>query len=285
MRKSKRALALIMALTMSTAVWGCGNKDEKADSKKASDEPATSEDAAKPASTEKFYVYSWNTEVQDRLNYFKEKYPEDFKRIEYVNTGDSTTYQEKIDGLLGQPDVEEYPDLFAAEADYIKKYVNSDKTIAVKDLGITDDDMANMYEYTKEIPVDQRSGEVKGLSWQACPGSMMYRTDLAESLLGVKSPEEMQEKVKDWDTFLNTAREIKEKSGGATKILSGPDDASRVFLGAKTKPWVDQDSNFAIDDNVMKYIDIYKTLVEEELTNGTQQWSEQWNANLSLIHI
>lgn len=279
MRKSKRALALIMALTMSTAVWGCGEKKEET-SKEVKDTPKASEAAdKKEKSTEKFYVYSWNTEVQERLDFFKKKYPDEWNRIEYVNTGDSNTYQEKIDGLLGQPDAKEYPDLFAAEADYIKKYVNSDKTLAIEDLGITDGDTANMYEYTKVIPTDERSGKIKGLSWQACPGSMMYRTDLAESLLGVKTPEDMQAKVADWDTFLATAREINEKSGGKTKILSGPDDCSRVFLGSKTKPWVDKDSNFAIDDNVMKYMEIYKTLVTEKLTNDTSQWSEQWNAN------
>lgn len=287
MRKSKRALALIMALAMSTAVWGCGDNknNEKANSNDATEAPAATEeaaateDAATPASTEKFYVYSWNTEVEERLNFFKDKYPEDGARIEYVNIGDSSIYQEKIDGLLAQPDAEEYPDLFAAEADYIKKYVNSDNTLSVKDLGITDDDMANMYEYTLTIPTDQRSGDVKGLSWQACPGSMMYRTDLAESLLGAKTPEDVQEYVKDWDTFVETARTIKEKSNGATKILSGPDDCSRVFLGNKEKAWVDADSNFSVDDKVLQYMDVYKTLVDEDLTNNTSQWTEQWNAN------
>jgi len=139
--------------------------------------------------------------------------------------------------------------------------------------------ISGMYEYTLTIPTDQRNNSVKGLSWQAAPGSMMYRADLAESLLGVKTPEEMQEKVKDWDSFLATAREISEKSSGATKILSGPDDVSRVYLSNKSTAWVDEQSNFVIDDKVLEYMDMYKTLVEEGLTNNTTQWTEQWNAN------
>jgi len=169
--------------------------------------------------------------------------------------------------------------MFAAEADYIKKYVNSDNTIPVSDLGITEDDLSKMYEYTLTIPTDQRNNTVKGLSWQACPGSMMYRTDLAKKFLGVDSPEAMQEKVKDWDSFLAAAREVKEKSGGKTKMLSGPDDIQRVFLGAKTEAWVDESQNFNIDQKVLDYMDTYKTLVQEDLTNGTEQWTEQWNAN------
>lgn len=283
MRKSKRALALIMALAMSTAIWGCGNNNENA-STDASDEPVASTEASTSAdtsstSTEKFYVYSWNTELQKRLEYFKTADPDAWSRIEYINIGDSTIYQEKIDALLAQPDAKEYPDMFAAEADYIKKYVNSDNTIAVTDLGITDADTANMYDYTLTIPTDQRNNTVKGLSWQACPGSFMYRSDLADTLLGVKTPEEMQELVKDWDTFLNTARTVNEKSGGATKMLSGPDDVSRVYLSNKTNAWVDADSNFVIDDKVLEYMDTYKTLADEKLTNDTSQWTEQWNAN------
>lgn len=281
MRKSKRALALIMALTMSTALFACGKDDKKAPTEESKEPAATTEASkdAKPASTEKFYVYSWNTELQDRLKYFKEAYPDDFARIQYVNIGDSTIYQEKIDGLLGQPDAKEYPDLMATEADYIKKYVNSDQTLAVTDLGITEDDMKNMYDYTLTIPTDQRNNSVKGLSWQAAPGSMMYRTDLAKTLLGVDSPEAMQEKVKDWDSFIKTAEEVNEKSGGKTKMLSGPDDVQRAFLGNKENAWVGSDQKFVIDQKVLDYMDTYKKLVEEKLTNGTEQWTEQWNAN------
>jgi alanyl-tRNA synthetase len=37
----------------------------------------------------------------------------------------------------------------------------------------------------------------------------MYRADLAEQYLGVTTPEEFQEKVADWDTFMDTAAELK----------------------------------------------------------------------------
>ena len=63
MRKSKRALALIMALAMSTAVWGCGDNSKNAGSNDATEEPAATQEAAAteeastPASTEKFYIY------------------------------------------------------------------------------------------------------------------------------------------------------------------------------------------------------------------------------------
>ncbi|SFR63474.1 hypothetical protein [Anaeromicropila populeti] len=287
MKRFKKSLALLLVVIMAVSAWGCKKDDDKTSTDPTaevtesaaaeSEEPAASEEVS--TSTEPFYIYSWNTELEDRLQYFKDKYPEYTDRIQYVNIGDSAIYQEKIDGLLGSPDSAEYPDLFALEADYIKKYVNSDYTLDVADLGITADDYANQYAYTLTIPTNQSTGAIQALSWQACPGSMMYRRSLAKTYLGTDEPDKVQEFVSDWDKFFETARTINEKSGGATKILSGNDDIVKVYLATKTKPWVDENSVFSIDDNMLAYFDAYKTLEEEDLTNKTSQWTEQWNAN------
>ena len=45
MRKSKRALALIMALAMTTSLYACGNKNDNASSNNAIDEPAATPDS------------------------------------------------------------------------------------------------------------------------------------------------------------------------------------------------------------------------------------------------
>lgn len=240
---------------------------------------ASSGDAA--ASGDKFYIYSWNTELGERLEFVYEKYPEIKDRIEYVNVGDSAIYQEKIDQLLQTPDAEDYPDMIAFEAGYIMKYTNSDFTIPVTDCGITDADMAEMYPYTITIATDQRNQSVKGLSWQACPGAFTYRTDLAESLLGVKTPEEMQAKIDTWDKFLDTAREIKEKSGDATRILSSNGDVVNTFMSNKTEPWVSSDGVFHMDPAMEEYMDVVQVLESEDLTQKTTQWSDEWNAGAS----
>jgi multiple sugar transport system substrate-binding protein len=44
------------------------------------------------------------------------------------------------------------------------------------DVGLSDADVANMYQYTKDIcTVD---GKLKAVSWQATPGLYAYRRDL-----------------------------------------------------------------------------------------------------------
>ena len=299
--KKKLLSALLSTAMVASLLVGCGsdgaannssNDAAPADNAAASTDNNTqaapadntaadtsSSDAA--ASGDKFYIYSWNTELQERLAFVFEANPGMEERIEYVNVGDSAVYQEKIDQLLQTPDAEDYPDMIAFEAGYIMKYTNSDFTIPVTDCGLTDADLSEMYPYTITIATDQRDGSLKGVSWQACPGAFTYRTDLAESILGVKSPEEMQAKIDSWDKFLDTAREIKEKSGDATRILSSNGDVVNTFMSNKTEPWVTSDAVFHMDPAMEEYMDVVKVLEQEDLTQKTTQWSDEWNAGPS----
>lgn len=268
--KRKLIIELLIVAMVSALLVGCGNTVTTDDVTTTEDKTVTVEDP--------FYIYSWNTELGDRLEYVYEKYPEIKDRVVYVNIGDGYIYQEKIDSLLATPDAKEYPDMMAIEAGYIMKYTNSDYTLPVTDLGLTDVDLAEMYPYTLTIATDQRNNQLKGVSWQACPGSYMYRRSLAEKYLGTSDPAEVQEYVKDWDTFLDTARTIKEKSCGATKILSSNDDVQNVFWSNKSSPWVDENKSFVYDDSLDKMLDVEYALEQEDLSCKTTCWTEEWNA-------
>lgn len=303
----KKLLSLVLVLAMIAAMFaGCGKKDDAADGGKnneptkattndsaSSDDAAGDDGAAEPTPTmvpnevigdtsveNPFYVYGWNTDVNNNvLKYFAQFYPEDAKRIIFVNTGGSNNYQTKIDALLQDPTNEQYPDMFAMEMDYIMKYTDSDYTIPVTECGITEDDLSEMYEYT--IQAATVDGQIKGLSWQACPGAMMYRRSLAEKYLGVSEPEDVQEYFKDWDTMLETGKTILEKSGGATKLFSGVDDVKRVYQAGRTHAWYDENSKIVVDDVMLDYMDYAKQLYDLGLTNNTAQWSSEWTSNMA----
>ena len=295
--KKKLLSTLLAASMVASLLAGCGNggnttttPSNDTSSTGTQDEapaPAPSNDEepapAPAASGEKLYVYSWNTELGERLELALDLAGKKdlWDRIEYVNVGDSGIYQERIDQLLTAPDAEDYPDIIAFEAAYIMKYTNSDFTLPITDLGITDADLTEMYPYTLDIPRDKRNGSIKGLSWQACPGSFMYRTDLAESLLGVKSPEEMQAKISTWDDFVATAKEIKSKSNDETRILSSNGDIAEVFRSNMENPWVDDSGVFRMDPIMEQYMDLVKTFEQEDLTQKTATWSDEWNAGPS----
>ena len=298
--KRKLLSALLSTAMVASLLVGCGGGNSGTTSTPAADNTATQAPAADNTATEapaadnteaeapaasgdKLYVYSWNTELGERLELALGLAGRQdlWDRIEYVNVGDSGIYQERIDQLLTAPDAEDYPDIIAFEAAYIMKYTNSDQTLPITDLGITDADLKEMYPYTLDITTDKRNGSIKGLSWQACPGSFMYRTDLAESLLGVKSPEEMQAKISTWDDFVATAHEIKEASGDATRILSSNGDLAEVFRSNMENPWVDDSGVFRMDPIMEQYMDLAKTLEQEDLTQKTSTWSDEWNAGPS----
>lgn len=287
MKKKMLALSLAMAMT-TISLAGCGGSNttptdattnDTADTDATTQEVPENQIIGDPNVEDPFYIYCWNEEIMNNvIKYFAQQYPEEAKRIVYVNTGGSDFYQTKIDALLDDPSNPQYPDMIAMEVDYIMKYTDSDYTLPVTDLGITEADMKNMYQYT--IDAATVDGKVKGLSWQATPGAMMYRRSLAEKYLGTSDPEKVQEYFKDWDTMLETGKKILKDSNGETKLFSGVDDVKRVYQAARQNAWYDKSDVLSVEDSMSNYMDYAKELQDAGLTNATAQWSDEWAANV-----
>lgn len=231
---------------------------------------------SEPEKADKFYIYSWDTELNERLEYVYAEYPEMRERICYVNLNGSQNYQTKLNQALSDPENEEYPDLFAMEAGYLEDYTQSDQTLAVTELGIGEEATAQMYPYTLEASLDQESGEQKALSWQACPGAFLYRRSLAREYLGTDDPQEVQEQLTDWNSFLLTGEKIKQESGGLTKIVASVDDISNVFWSNKQAAYVDENHVLTVDKSLYKLFEVSKVLQQKNLTAGETMWSDEW---------
>ncbi|MDY3920444.1 MAG: hypothetical protein SOZ59_15865 [Candidatus Limivivens sp.] len=250
--------------------------------------PAFAEEETEPANTVtgdaaaegSFVVWGWNDDIKKILDGpFKEAYPEEYERIVFVNTGGSDYYQSKLDPMLDDPSNELYPDLMGLEVDYVQKYVNSDWVQKVEDLGITSDDYAKMYQYNIDLGSDW-DGNVRALFWQATPGCIQVRADLAEKYLGTTDPAELTAKFADFDTILATAAEVKEASGGTCKLFSGYDELKRVLMNSRSVGFYDENDVITLDENVTTYLELAKKLYDEELTYNTDQWSADWYANM-----
>jgi hypothetical protein len=107
----------------------------------------------------------------------------------------------------------------------------------------------------------------------------MYRASLAEKYLGVTSPEEMQAKVADWDTFLETAEELKTASNGECKMVIGAGDIWNAYQYQRSEGWV-VDNKLVIDDELLDFEELCKTLEEDDLTHKGDAWSEVWFAGM-----
>ena len=192
-------------------------------------------------------------------------------------------YQTALDTALAQQSsaaADQKVDMFLLEADYALKYVNTNLTVAVDDIGITATDTANMYQYTKDVATS--NNKLKALSWQATPGLFAYRTDIAEAVFGAgnSSPEYVQSKINTWDKFNTVAAQMKEQ--GYT-MLSGYDDAYRVFSNNISQPLVDSATGkITIDKELVKWIKQTKEFTNKGYNKGTSLWDDTWKAEQSI---
>jgi ABC-type glycerol-3-phosphate transport system substrate-binding protein len=309
----KKLLSVLLSTAMvASLLAGCGSSsadstsdaadtEEAADEEEAADteEAADEEEAAVEDTNEvteaatmeapstdgwddsmKIYAYSWNDEFGSRLQYVLDAYPEYSDYVEYINLGVSGTdgtYQTAVDTAMESGD--KYPSLIAADNDVAKYYTEDDsKTIALSEIGITNDMYANAYQYTVDYAT--YNGELKALTWQATPGNFTYRASIAEEVLGSSDPADVQEAVKDWDTFFETADKMKE---AGYKMLSGPDDVKYAIWDQQTQPWVtvasDGSETLSLDSAVTDYFETAKKLYDGGYTDQTSMWSDAWSAN------
>lgn len=236
-------------------------------------------------------IHAWNDEFQNR---FRDYYPD------YVSTnaaGDEDTlkdgtkvkwtivanqdnaYQNALDASLenrATTPVDQQVDMFLMEADYALKYVETDYTLdIVKDLGIKTTDLADQYQYTKDIVTDSK-GAIKGSSWQATPGLFAYRRDVAEEVLGSDDPAVVQTQLDTWAKFDAVAGQMHDDG---YFMLSGFDDAYRTFSNNMSNPWVDSNKKIVIDDSILAWIEQTKDYTDNGYNNKTSLWSSEWAAD------
>jgi hypothetical protein len=307
MKKRLLALTVAMIMTASTLV-ACGGGDdttapatgdttETTDGETTGDdtatgddtttEPAVEEDPAEevgeisgdPSAADAFVVWGWNTDIQNILdNVYATADPDGYARIVFVNTGGSDTYQTKIDAMLGDTANELYPDLMGLEVDYVQKYVNSEFLLTADDLGITADEMANMYQYNIDLGTGV-DGATRAFFWQATPGCFQVRADLAETYFGTTDPQEIHDTYFcDVDTIIATAQSVWEQSGGKVALFSGYDEMVRMFQNSRTVGWYDENDVITIDAQMQAYMDTAVAL--QPYVYGTAQWSADWYANM-----
>ncbi|SHM32938.1 ABC transporter substrate-binding protein [Ruminococcus flavefaciens] len=311
MNTLKRTLACIATLAMTaTAFASCG--DEKKDDNKAETttaaateattaDPDGGEETTEPPAGDhqidpslktggkEFTVVAWNADdvpyliaQWKGLNY--DTIVQDLAdgKVEGVNANilnvQGGQASEKYDQLFNDgSDI----DVYLVEADWALKYINDDtRTVALEKLGLGDNDFSNIYGYTDEVgkaTEGANAGKRVGVSWQAAAGGFAYRADLAEEYLGVKTPEEMQAKINDWDLFVDAAKEVSDKTSGGVALADTLGGLWQAFACGRTQPWV-VDNKLVIDDSCKKFADTAKALWDCGGVTKNTQWTDEWTA-------
>lgn len=290
--KKKIISALLCATMVATMMTGCGSSEpaDTGDANVSTEADAAASDAADktdaPATEQGkvLNIYCWNEEFKSRITDHYPDYEEvdathgtigDVSVVWNITPNDDNAYQNNLDAtLLKQADAaaDDKIDIFLVEADYALKYVDTDYTMAVSDLGITDADLANQYQYTKDVVTDS-NGNLKGVSWQGCPGALFYSREVAKEVLGTDDPEEVQKAVSDWGTFNETAETMK---AAGYNMTSSVNDTYRVYSNNVTSKWV-VDGKINIDNNLMNWVEDSKELYDAGETGTHELWSDDWS--------
>lgn len=296
MRKFKKALVLSLACAMGLSLVACGGNDDATTEAKKDDTTteAAKDDASDAASEAEvsgsdegkvLNIYAWNEEFKSRITDHYPGYEEvdathgkigDVDVVWTITPNNDNAYQNNLDQqLLKQADAsaDDKIDIFLVEADYALKYSDTDYTMAVSDLGITDDELANQYDYTKKI-LEDSNGVLKGVSWQSTPGVLIYNREIAKDMWGSDDPAEVQKHVSDWDTFYATGSELAAKG---YKLTATVNDSYRVYSNNVSSKWV-EDGKLNIDPQFKAWADAEKASYDAGQTTTGDLWSDEWSA-------
>lgn len=238
-------------------------------------------------------IYSFNEELRTRITAV---YPEiaetsadgttstliDGTTINWIiNPNQDGVYQNKLDEALlaqGSAAADSKVDIFAAEVDYVVKYTDADTNVAVPltDLGIDPNtDLADQFDFTKSVACDQ-NGVQRAATWQACPGVLVYRRDIAKEVFGTDDPAEIGEKTKDWTVMKETAEELK---GHGYYTFSSYADTFRTYSNNIAEAWVAPGTTvIRVDQKILDWVADSKEWLDagyfDPAVKG--QWNSDW---------
>lgn len=266
----KRVLALFMVMTLVVAIAGCSksNTDDPG-STAANQEPVTTLEASagNESLSGTLEVWSSGEELGRFVEGFNALYPDVTVNITVVPNAD---FIAKLTPTLagGQG----APDIFTGESDYVKYLVESGFW---DDLGAApyNADTKDVWEYVASVGTDS-NGVLRALSWQASPGSVMYRRDMARDVLGTDVPEEVAAMLSSNEAMLEVAAKLKEQG---IKMFASWQDIFNMQFSNRSEPWV-VDNKLVIDESMLSFMDMAKTIAENGYDLGVDPWAPEWSA-------
>ena len=272
----KKAMGASALALVGVALTGCGTPA-------ANNAPATTPAAAptevyvpEGGLTGTLRIASFTNEAQIHALAFQELHPNLNIHFEFVSM-DGGEYQGWITPIMsgiGTPF-----DIIYMETDFARSFIENDGWFYdLSDFITPHINAAGTFPASVEL--GRVGNEIRGLSYQLTPGAMFFRRSMALEYFGTDDPAQLQAYFSDWDTAINSARQIRDLSGGSTFFISGPADIWRPFQPNRSQPWV-VDGALHIDDVAVQWMTTSYTLRSEGLDAEVGQWSGEWFAGMS----
>lgn len=224
-------------------------------------------------------IYCWNEEFIDL--YYPNCYtPEDIAINWVINPwdADSGDYIDRLDEALARQEEapwDERVDLFLLQAEDLDKYIESDCTLSMEEIGFYETDF--MYQYTLDAGTNSK-GELKAVPLYLCPGTLIYRRSIARDVLGTDDPEEVQSMLDTWDKFNQTAADAAAKGYYMTASFA---DTLRPYAAGNTEPWVDEQNNLRLEPGIKEWAEQAKAFIENGYTLEYDFWDLEKNEQMA----
>ncbi len=166
------------------------------------------------------------------------------------------------------------PDLFMQEASYITYLVEAGCFADLNEAPYHINDYKdNIWDAVLKVGTDS-TGVVRALTWQANPGAIIYRRDIAEEFFGTDDPEEVAKALDSDEKMLEVAAAMKEKG---ISFVSCFKDLYDSKVASREHAWV-EDGKLVIDDALLDFLDMAKEIITKGYDLGVDQWASEWIA-------
>ncbi len=168
------------------------------------------------------------------------------------------------------------PDIITAEIAHLGQLKNTDYLANLSEPPYDAEQYAEQQvPYVAELSRDD-AGNLKGLSYQSCPGGIWYRKELAREYLGTDEPDKVSELIGDWDKIIELGKGVYEKSGGQVALFDCPGSASSVLLNARNGAYVDKDNNLQPLSFFRSVMETMKSFRDNNVDAKRDAWSASW---------
>ncbi|NCB71346.1 MAG: extracellular solute-binding protein [Clostridia bacterium] len=254
MRKNLRiTLALFVMLTITSLMFAAGQPEK----------------TTAGSSVTTLEVWSRGEELKQFVPGFESEHPTIKVNVTVIPDADMTP---KLITVIASG--KGVPDLFMQEASYITYLVEADLYTDLRQAPFNVEAYSNqIWPATLSVGTDS-TGAVRALTWQSCPGSIIYRRDIAQKYFGTDEPARITDQLSTDAKFLTVAERMKQDG---VRIVSSFKDLFDMKVAARTKPWV-VEGKLVIDSALLAYMDMAKNIIGKGYDLGVDQWTPEWIA-------
>lgn len=227
-------------------------------------------------------IYCWNESFRQYLaEYYPAYDPEketigDVKVRWIISPNANYVYQRALNNAVadaGNRVPNDRIDMFMVESDEVRKYCTDDEISKnLSDLGITADMLEDQFPYTKNLASDNY-GHMRGIAWQATPGVVCYRRDIARAVFGTDDPAVIQSLMKDWGSFEQMAVRLR---AAGYRTLPGLHDTYRAFWANAEHSWLTPEKYLQMDSAIKAWLAQTELFTARGYNSLNNTWDVGW---------